>query len=193
MSTVATHTTGTPTSGTQEHLTCSQRSVRGWSLPHRRFLGLLAILACCLVIWAALAPPQLGGSTSYVITEGVSMLPHYHTADLVVLHKQSTYRVGQVAAYHNPTLRTVVMHRIVAVNGSRYLFKGDNNNFTDSYEPSAGQIIGAQWFHLPGAGRWVRQLRQPAVTAVLLAALWVFTFSPSVRSRRQRRRHRHAR
>jgi signal peptidase I len=187
MTTLATYTTDTPTTGAP-----TSGTVRGWSLPHRRLLGLLATLIACLAIWAVLAPPALGGSTSYVITEGVSMLPHYHTADLVVLHKQPTYRVGQVAAYHNPTLRTVVMHRIVAVDGSRYVFKGDNNNFTDSYEPSASQIIGAQWFHLPGAGRWELQLQQPLVAAVLLAALWLFTFSPSVRSRRQRRRHRHA-
>ncbi len=152
-------------------------------------LGTLLVLA---VAWMFLAPPQLGGETSYVVTEGVSMLPRFHAGDLVVLRKEANYHVGEVAAYHNQQLGEVVMHRIIAINESRYVFKGDNNQFPDSYEPVASQIVGAERIHVPGAGRIITTLRIPVVAAVALVLMWLLSFNRS-KSRRQRRRHRYAR
>lgn len=120
------------------------------------------------------------------------MLPRYHFGDLVVLRKESGYHVGEVAAYHNAQLHVVVMHRIVAVNGDHYVFKGDNNQFADTYQPTGAQIVGAEWLHLKGAARIVLKLRQPVVAAVVLGLLWLFSVSPPARSRRHKRRHRHA-
>jgi signal peptidase I len=120
------------------------------------------------------------------------MLPRFHAGDLVILRKQATYHVGQVAAYHNAQLKEVVLHRIVSVDGTRYIFKGDNNEFTDSFEPTGSEIIGSQWAHLPRAGRLFEGLRDPFVAAIALAFLWLLAFSPRRRSRHYRRRHRHA-
>lgn len=155
-------------------------------------LGALATVVLLVAGWWALAPPQVGGSTSYAITEGVSMLPHFHAGDLVLLRKEPGYHVGEVAGFHDPQLGAVVMHRIVAIHGSHFVFKGDNNRFATTYEPTRSQIVGAEWVHLAGAGRYLMVLRLPAVAAVLLGMLWVFTFAPPARSRRRRRRHRHA-
>lgn len=153
----------------------------------------LVVVVLLVVFWMGLLPQQLGGRMSYVITDGSSMLPRYHTGDLVLVREQPTYHVGEVAAFHNHQLHVIVLHRIVAIRGDRFVFKGDNNNFDTSYEPTRTQIVGAEWLHLPGAGRVVLDLRDPAVAAVLLGVLWLFSFSPAARSRRQRRRHRHAR
>jgi signal peptidase I len=163
----------------------------GWRLGHPRILATLGTLALAFAAWAALAPPQLGGSTSYVITAGVSMLPRYHAGDLVMLRHESSYRVGEVAGYHNRQLAVTVMHRIIAIDGDHYVFRGDNNDFTDTYEPTAGQIVGAEWIHLPGWGNFLLTLRVPIVGAILLALMWLFVFWPRSGSRRQRRR-RHA-
>jgi len=116
----------------------------------------------------------------------------YHAGDVVILRRQGSYHRGEVAAYHNGQLGVVVMHRIVAVRDGRYFFRGDNNDFTDSFHPTRAQIVGAEWLHVPGAGRYLLTLHQPLVAAVALALLWVFSFSPQATSRRQRRRHRRA-
>lgn len=157
-----------------------------------RVLSALATVVLVVAAWWALAPPQLGGSTSYVVTEGVSMLPRFHAGDVVLLRKEPSYHVGEVAGYHNTQLGAVVMHRIVAIRGRHFVFKGDNNQFATTYEPTQTQIVGAEWVHLAGAGRYLMVLRVPVVAAALLALLWLFTFAPPVRSRRRRRRHRHA-
>jgi signal peptidase I len=140
-------------------------------------------------LWALFAPTALGGSVTYVVTDGISMLPHFHADDLVLLRHESTYHVGEVAGYHNAQLHEVVMHRIIARDGNRFVFRGDNNDFTDTYEPLKSQIVGAEWLHLPGWGRWLNYIRTPFVTAALLALLWVFSFRSKPARRRRRRRH----
>ncbi len=164
----------------------------GWQVSHWRVLATAFAIVLGLGTWAALAPPQLGGATSYVITTGISMLPRYHGGDLVLLRRESSYRVGEVAGYHNGQLKATVMHRIVAVEGGHYLFKGDNNDFIDSYHPTKAQIVGAEWVHLPGWGNFLLMLRAPVVGAALLGLMWLFVFWPRSRSRLQRRRRRHA-
>ena len=164
---------------------------RRWSLRHPKLPVALLTIALFVAAWAIFAPPQLGGKVSYVVTDGVSMLPHYHKGDLVILRKEASYHVGEVAAYHNPQLGVVVMHRIIAREGNQFVFKGDNNNFADNYHPTATQIVGAEWIHLPRLGAIVTHLRIPAVTAVLLALVWVFSIGPAPLSRRRRRRRHH--
>lgn len=164
----------------------------GLHIAHLRLFAVLATIAVGILAWEALAPPQLGGSTSYVITTGISMLPRYHAGDLVLLRREATYHIGEVAGYHNGQLGVTVMHRIVAVEGAHYLFKGDNNDFIDSFHPTAAQIVGAEWIHLPGWGSFLLTLRTPLVGAVVLGVMWLFVFWPRSGSRRQRRRRRHA-
>src|SRR5665213_1495050 len=125
----------------------------------------LTVLAC---VWYFLAPVALGGSTSYVVTDGISMEPHFHTGDLAVVRSQSSYQVGEIVAYHSNMFHTVVLHRIIARDGSRYVFKGDNNNFVDFEHPAAGQLMGALWLHVPGLGGKLQSFHSPALIALLV-------------------------
>ncbi len=167
------------------------RGPAGYRLGHHPVVVLVTLLAFALA-WAYCGPVQLGGTTSYAIANGVSMLPRFHAGDLVVLRRESTYHVGEVAAYHNGQLGIVVMHRIIAITDGHYEFKGDNNTFADSFEPTRAQIVGAEWIHLPGVGRYVLKLRNPAAAALLLGLLWLGAFWPAATTRRRRRRHRDA-
>ena len=119
-------------------------------------------------MWFYFAPVQLGGSTTYVVTHGTSMEPRFHTGDLAIVRSQSNYHVGEVVAYHNHQLHTIVLHRIVGREGDRYLFKGDNNNFVDPEHPVASQLIGALWIHIPGVGLRLQSIRSPLVMGILL-------------------------
>lgn len=148
-------------------------------------LGLI-VLGC---LWFYLAPTSIGGSSTYVVTNGVSMEPRFHTGDLAVVRSQSSYHVGEIVAYHNKMFHTVVLHRIVGRDGNRYLFKGDNNNFVDFEHPLASQLIGRLWLHIPGGGSRLKSIRSPALVGVLVA-LGMLLISGAVFTRQRRRRRR---
>lgn len=143
--------------------------------------------------WYWLAPPQLGGRTSYAITRGTSMLPEFRTGDFVMLRSEPTYHVGEVAAYHNMQLKgAVVMHEIIAIHHGHYVFKGINNPAADFYRPTKAQIVGAVWVHVHGIGSYLLTLHDPWIGAVLIFALAVFSFSTPARRRARKRRRHHA-
>jgi signal peptidase I len=152
-----------------------------------RLISLAAALAFLGSVWFFFAPSQLGGRTNYVFTDGVSMLPDFRTGDLAVVRSRSSYHVGEVVAYHNRMLGTIVLHRIVAIHGDRYVFKGDNNNFLDTERPTRGRLIGALWIHLPQAEGYLSTLRSPLGVSVL-AAVSVLLLLGGAATRRQRRR-----
>ena len=152
-------------------------------------LGVIA-LAC---LWYCFAPVALGGSTTYVVTDGISMQPRFHAGDLVLVRGQSNYRVGQIVAYNSKAFHTIVLHRIIARDGSRYVFKGDNNNFIDFEHPAKSQLIGALWMHIPGAGARLKSVRSPALVALLFtAATLLLAGGVFVRRRRRGGRQRRA-
>ncbi|MEA2219851.1 MAG: signal peptidase [Solirubrobacteraceae bacterium] len=149
------------------------------------------LLLLAAATFAALAPTSIGGATSYVTTHGISMAPRFHTGDLAVVRRAGEYRVGDVVAYHSTILRTVVMHRIIARHGARYVFRGDNNDFVDPSPVTSGALIGKLWLRVPRAGGVSDQLHTPAITAVLIAAisaLLLFVGTGRRRRRRDRRR-----
>jgi len=152
-----------------------------------RALGLIVLGS----LWFWFAPTQLGGSTRYVVTHGVSMEPRFHTGDLALVRAQSNYHVGEVVAYDNRMLHTIVLHRIIAQHGARYVFKGDNNNFVDPERPRASQLLGALWLHVPSVGATLQSIRSPLLVGALIAVgMLILTGSVFVRRRRLRRRER---
>jgi signal peptidase I len=121
-----------------------------------RRLGLCAVVALLAALaWVVLAPPTIGGKTSYVITRGTSMAPAFHTGDLALVRAQDSYRVGDVIAYRSPTLGVVVLHRIHSGNAHGFRTKGDNNSWVDPDAIPADQVIGKLWLHLPGVGTYM--------------------------------------
>jgi signal peptidase I len=142
----------------------------------RNRLGALGALAAVVVLWVLLAPTQLGGPTSFAQITGVSMEPRLHSGDLVVVRRSGGYHVGEVVAYRSRTLGRIVLHRIVAIHGDRYTFKGDNNDFVDPAPAARGDLVGREWIRIPGAGRWFLRLHEPWVASLLavLAVLVLF-------------------
>src|SRR5438128_1040476 len=126
----------------------------------RQLSSLLAAFVLVLLgaAWMLLAPAQLGGRLTYVIVTGNSMEPTLHYGDLALVRAAPSYQVGDVVLYRHPEVGTVI-HRIIGRDGDRFIFKGDHNSWTDSYQPSRDALIGALWIHLPAAGQVVGQLR----------------------------------
>ncbi|MBN1095332.1 signal peptidase I [Blastococcus sp. TML/C7B] len=148
------------------------------------------VLAAAWLFW----PAQLGGSTTYVTTHGVSMEPGFSTGDLAVLRPADSYEVGDVAAYYSETLDTVVMHRIVAVEGDRFVFQGDNNDWLDQDRPTADELLGTLFRQVPQGGKVLAAIASPWSLALVLAGIFgVFGNHRRKRPGRKAPRHRAAR
>ncbi|MGY1619759.1 signal peptidase I [Geodermatophilus sp. SYSU D00691] len=148
------------------------------------------VLALTTVLLAAagwlLWPATLGGGTSYLLTHGASMAPRFETGDLAVLRATGDYRVGDVVAYDSPSLGTTVMHRIVELDGAGFVTQGDNNDWLDPDRPTAADLTGELWLHVPGVGSAIDAMVSPWVLALAaLAAVGVLW-----PTRRPRGRHR---
>jgi signal peptidase I len=118
--------------------------------------------------WQAFGPAPAGGSSSYVVTSGSSMLPTLEPGGLVVLRESDDYAVGDVVGYRDPFLDSVVLHRIIRIEGDRYVFQGDNNDYEDRYQPKASELLGRQWIYWADGGRWFLTMREPRVAGLLL-------------------------
>ena len=103
------------------------------------------------VAWWYLAPTKIGGSTRYVVTAGSawsrgSTPGTWHRPARGHLQGRGDRRLPQHAAPR------VVLHRIIAIAATRYIFKGDNNNFIDPVHPTRSELLGKLWVHVPA--RW---------------------------------------
>lgn len=177
--------------------TFARQTVSRFSTRHllRLTLG-LAVVGAAVVGWHSFAPTQLGGTASYVVVRGTSMLPTYKADDFISVRSQSQYEVGDVVAVHND-LGYSVMHRIIAIDGATFTTKGDNNPAADEFQPAQSDIVGKLWLHVPHGGRYMQFARTPAVAGMAFAwmGLWIgmsFIKSDGPESTR-RRRHRHTR
>jgi signal peptidase I len=154
--------------------------------------GLLTVIliSCVAVAWWYLAPPRVGGSTTYVATHGISMEPRFHTGDLAIVRPVASYKVGDVVAYHSNLLHTVVLHRIIGRQGNLYIFKGDNNDFVDPRPVPRSDLIGKLWLHIPHGGVLLQMLHTPIGAAALCAIVGLFAFVGTTETKRRRRRRR---
>lgn len=134
----------------------------------------IMILAC--LFWAQFLRPQsLGGNAGYVLVSGQSMEPRYHTGDLVLVEKQSSYHAGQLIAYRvpkgDPMAGAQVIHRIIGGDAKHgFLMRGDNRTAPDVWHPKPQDIVGAKALRIPGAIVVLQFLRAPVFLAILAAA-----------------------
>jgi signal peptidase I len=136
-------------------------------------LGAL-IAACLWFCW----PQPLGGRADWVLVSGTSMLPHFHTGDLVLVEHQSSYHVGEVVAYRVPKGQVgagfVVIHRIIGGNGETgWRMKGDNRTAPDLWYPTNHDVLGAKLLRVPDAWFVLRLFHMPVLLG-LFAGMGAF-------------------
>lgn len=158
------------------------RSVAGWAL-----LGLV------LVAWAfTLRPADLGGPATFIVVSGDSMEPVLQDGDLVVLREQDEYAVGDIVTFPVPEgdigAGTLVIHRIVAVEGEQLVPRGDNRGRVDEWRPRSDDVRGSLWLHVPGGGHLLATAMQPPLLAAVaggMTTMWVLIREPTTRPRSQ--------
>ncbi len=160
------------------------------STPLRSRLASVAFVILVAAAWLYLAPTQIGGATTYLTTSGTSMEPRFHAGDLALIRPADRYSVGEVVAYRSTLLHTIVLHRIIARDGDRYVFKGDHNNFVDPTQPRRSELVGALWLRIPAAGRVLGWLHSPPVVALLVGAIVLLLLGAGEERRRRDRRRR---
>jgi signal peptidase I len=147
-------------------------------LPPRRLVGIVLVGLLALGGWAVVT-----GRVGYVVTDGVSMQPSYHTGDLVLVARSSNYRVGQIVEYDGgPNGHLAILHRIVGGDAHGFVIKGDNNQSIDPTHPRADQVIGRAVLHIPKIGAAVKSpITRSLVLFAILALLGGLIVKPSPR------------
>lgn len=122
--------------------------------------------------------PMPFGYGAAVVLSG-SMEPTYSAGDLLVVKKTDHYQTGDLVVYQSG--RSLVVHRIIDMNGETVTTQGDANNASD--EPFAvSQIKGISVGSIPFVGTWFRILKTPAG---LMAAFLCTVFLTEVSFRKQ--------
>lgn len=127
--------------------------------------------------------PGVFGYSPLSIASG-SMEPVLSAGDLVVVHREASYRVDDVVAFRDAGSLTT--HRIVAEVPEGFVTKGDANNVQDGQPVSADQVVGRVVLAVPFAGEAALLLRTPAGLA-LLAVLGLTLLAWPDAARRARR------
>lgn len=142
--------------------------------------SIVLVIAAC-VFWAMFLRPQsLGGRAAYVLVSGQSMLPLYHTGDLILVSHKANYKVGDIIAYRVPQGDAMagaqVIHRIVGGNAVHgFVVQGDNRTAADTWRPRPNDIVGSATVQIPHAVVVLQFLRSPLLLG-LLAASFVFVY-----------------
>jgi signal peptidase I len=151
--------------------------------------GLRVAATTLLIGCIALAAVFTVGPFAVVTTNGISMQPRISAGDLVVVGPASSYGIGDSVAYRSAELDTVVLHRIVAVEGDRFVFQGDNNSWLDPEKPTVDDFVGKELLHIPQGGTWLKRLTSPPALAAY-AFLLLAGGTAAARTKRQRRQER---
>jgi signal peptidase I len=144
------------------------------------------LLVSMASLWAIFAPEPFGGQASYVMIAGASMEPGMHAGDLAIVREVRVYQVGDVVTYRHPVAGPII-HRIIDRVGDRYIFKGDNNDWVDSYRPRQDEFIGKLWIHLPNMAQVLQKVRSPLWRTFLSLLIAVGIFSSFAREKEKER------
>lgn len=167
----------------------------GWLVKTVRIV--LATVLCLVVacgLWFIVArtvfhqeQPSVFGYLPLAVVSG-SMEPAVSVGDLMVVHQEEAYRVGDVVAFWDGGSLTT--HRIVAQTPAGFITKGDANNAQDSQPVVQEQIAGRMVLAFPAVGSVLLFLRTPLGLLVLVTMGVVAVVLPECAGRTRRKKER---
>ena len=115
-------------------------------------------------------PMPFGYGMSVVLSG--SMESRLSVDDLVIIKATDSYNVNDIVLYQDGN--SLVIHRIIEIDGDTVTTKGDANNVAD--EPiQKSQIKGVLVYDIAGFGAVVNVLKQPVFVILILAAAFFLT------------------
>ena len=119
--------------------------------------------------------PVVLGFGSAVIVTG-SMEPSVRIGDMIVIHRQNDYQVGDIVTYQ---LNSPITHRIVEKMPDGYITQGDANNACDP-KIEGELIIGKVVLIIPKVGNLTLFFQEPLGMLVLIFGLFAVMESPAI-------------
>ena len=115
-------------------------------------------------------PMPFGYGMSVVLSG--SMESRLSVDDLVIIKATDNYKVNDIVLFQDGN--SLVIHRIIEIDGDTVTTKGDANNVAD--EPiNKSQIKGVLVYDIAGFGAVVNILKQPVSVFIILAAAFLLT------------------
>lgn len=114
------------------------------------------------------AIPSFFGKSVLVIATP-SMTGAVDAGDMIIIEKQSSYKVGDIITYLPAAEATSVTHRIVRIEGEKFYAKGDANNSEDPDPIFESQIVGKMVKRIPKVGIIIEWLRTWQGVAFVIA------------------------
>ena len=115
-------------------------------------------------------PMPFGYGMSVVLSG--SMESRLSVDDLVIIKATDNYKVNDIVLFQDGN--SLVIHRIIEIDGDTVTTKGDANNTAD--EPiNKSQIKGVLVYDIAGLGAMVNILKQPVSVFIILAAAFLLT------------------
>lgn len=115
-------------------------------------------------------PMPFGYGMSVVLSG--SMEDRLSVDDLVIIKATDSYNVNDIVLYQDGN--SLIIHRIIEIDGDTVITKGDANNVAD--EPiNKSQIKGVLVYDIAKLGAVVNILKQPVFVIVILAAAFLLT------------------
>lgn len=135
------------------------------------FTALVMVLIACNIY--TIGARQLAGNDhpeifgwSWAIVISGSMEPEIRVNDLVVIHEEDAYDVGDVITFRSGD--SIVTHRIAAQSPEGFITRGDANNTEDKSITKREDVIGRVVGVIPGVGRFIEYLRTPLGTCCIV-------------------------
>jgi signal peptidase len=110
------------------------------------------------------------------------MQPELSVDDIAIIQAQETYAVGDIVVYQDGT--SLVIHRIVSIDGDEVVTQGDANNVADT-PISLTDIKGKKVAKIPRLGVVVRFLKTSSGFLVVLVTAIVLLEIPYYFERRK--------
>lgn len=132
---------------------------------------IIVIVACWYAIIVKMIlkvdVPMVAGYSALVVLSG-SMEPTIMTGEVIVIHEESDYNVGDILTYRDGGV--LVTHRIVEKSDSTFVTRGDANNTNDA-PIKKSQAVGKTIFHIPYLGKAILFVQSPIGLVSVLIVL----------------------
>lgn len=139
-------------------------------------LGLLLLVNVINIVQTAILKqemPLLFGYGRAVVITG-SMEPAIKPCDIVIIHEQENYQVGDIVIYK---AHSYITHRIVAKTDDGYITQGDANNVDDG-EILKSQVVGKVIRIIPQVGKVIDFFKTPLGMLILIGGLFLLIKLP---------------
>ena len=115
-------------------------------------------------------PMPFGYGMSVVLSG--SMEDRLSADDLVIIKATDDYKINDIVLYQDGN--SLVIHRIIEIDGDTVTTKGDANNIADA-PINKSQIKGVLVYDIAGLGAVVNVLKQPVSVILILSAALLLT------------------